>query len=242
MPLSLGSRFLLALPLLPFARSLARSRPGDPHRRYSVLIACTAYGVLHFVLQRKGWYYHLYPINLFLLTFAGMTMGDAMRDNVRRTRTLATIALAVVALPLAGRCVWQGRAHVSLEESRPQVAHLVEDLSEYSLADDDEVQVLDGTRGGIHALYLLGIHQPTRFVYDIHFYHDVEDPLIRSLRSEFLEAMSRDLPRLVVQFDYTWVHPGGFSKRESFPELAGLLDEHYRADTSRHGYTIYVRK
>jgi hypothetical protein len=106
----------------------------------------------------------------------------------------------------------------------------------------DKVQVLDGTKGGIHALYLLGIHQPTRFVYDMYFYHDIDTPLVQGLRRELIEQLRRDLPRLIVQFDTTWVQPRGFNKLESFPELAALLSEHYRADTSEQGFTIYVAR
>ena len=40
------------------------------------------------------------------------------------------------------------------------------------------VQVMDTTEGGIHALLRLRLRQPTRFIYDFHFFHDVGDPRI----------------------------------------------------------------
>jgi hypothetical protein len=240
--MGLGTRLFIPVVVLPLIPTLVRERSGDRYSRYSVLIGCSLYGFLHFLLQRKGWYYHLFPVNLFLFTLVAMALGDALRVRERRTRTIAIAMLAVISLPFAARCFWEGRSTKPLSEVSPVVAGLVEDISGYSLSSEDEVQVLDAAAGGIHALYLLKIPEPTRFVYDMHFYHDVDRPIIQELRREFIEEMEENPPKLVVLFKDTWVQPMGFSKLKSFPELAALLAASYRSDKSRYNYTIYAAK
>lgn len=240
--LGLGTRFFIPVVVFPLIPTLVRLRSGDRYSRYSVLIGGSLYGFLHFLLQRKGWYYHLFPVNLFLFTLVAMALGDALREREQRTRTIAIAMLAVISLPFAARCFREGRSTKPLSEVNPVVTRLVQDISEYSLSSDAQVQVLDATAGGIHALYLLKIHEPTRFVYDMHFYHDMDRPVIQELRRELVGEMEKKPPKLVVLFKDTWVQPKGFSKLKSFPELAALLEANYKSDKSHYDYTIYVAR
>src|SRR5438552_4051282 len=57
------------------------------------------------------------------------------------------------------------------------------------LAPGDTVQVLDTTEGGLHALFRLGVREPTRFLYDFHFFHDENTPVVRALRAELIRDL-----------------------------------------------------
>src|SRR5207249_144118 len=74
-------------------------------------------------------------------------------------------------------------AWIAARERRVQA--LVADL-DGRIAPEDFVQVLDTTEAGIHALLRLHAVQPTRFIYDFHFYHDTQTRTVQRLREEFL--------------------------------------------------------
>src|SRR5262249_34417151 len=59
------------------------------------------------------------------------------------------------------------------------------------------VQVLDTTEGGIHALLRVGARQPSRFLYDFPFYHDVGHAYVRRLRAELMDALRAQPPAAV---------------------------------------------
>src|SRR5207249_1026148 len=62
-------------------------------------------------------------------------------------------------------------AWIAAKERR--VSAIVADL-DGRLGPEDFVQVLDTTEAGVHALLRLRAVEPTRFIYDFHFYHDRE--------------------------------------------------------------------
>jgi hypothetical protein len=105
----------------------------------------------------------------------------------------------------------------------------------------DLVQVLDTSEGGAHVLLLLGAVEPTRFVYDFHFYHDVQSPVIRRLRAEFIHDLDAHPPRWVVLFERGWP-TGGYERLERFPELRDRLMARYRTAVRGDGWRIYARR
>ena len=104
----------------------------------------------------------------------------------------------------------------------------------------DTVQVLDTTSGGIHALLRLGVREPSRFIYDFHFFHDAEQPAIRALRAELIRDLDARPPRLIVMFEEGWP-AGGWERLERFPDLAERLAR-YDLVRPGPGYRIYAQR
>jgi hypothetical protein len=203
--------------------------------RRRVALAGTAYGVIHFGVQGKGWEYHLYPLAMFACVCAGM----ATRVSSRPVRWIAAGAIALLTLTLAAKGVQETRPAWIVEKAR-RVGRIVADL-EPRLEPGDTVQVLDTSEGGIHALYTLGVRQPTRFVYDFHFLHDQDHPVIRALRAEFMSALAAHPPKLVVLLEHGWPR-GDYGRLAGFRELAGWLAAGYRIDREGDGYRIYAQR
>ena len=105
----------------------------------------------------------------------------------------------------------------------------------------DTVQVLDTTDGGIHALFRAQVREPTRFLYDFHFFHDTEQPAIRALRAELVDGLEASSPRYIVVFRTGWP-TGGYDRIARFPELARLLATRYVVDVQRPAYTLYAKR
>jgi hypothetical protein len=103
------------------------------------------------------------------------------------------------------------------------------------------VQVLDTTSGGVHALLRLGLRQPTRFLYDFHFFHHPDDPRIRALRAELVAGLTAGRPAAVVVLEESW--PGlGYDRLATFPELVELLERSFTLAVTGPGYRIHAQR
>jgi hypothetical protein len=227
--LALGAGAVLSL-----GSALARSRLTA---RHALAALGAAYGLVHFVGQGKGWEYHLYPLAAFsavlLFSEVGRLAGEGRRLAAAPLAACAAVAVALLAVKgvEAGDAAWIGA-----KERR--VAAVVRDLAG-RLGPGDTVQVLDTTDGGAHALLRLHAVEPTRFVYDFHFFHDVDAPMIRRLRAELVASLDARPPRAIVLFERGWP-AGGYERVARFPELAARLAR-YRFAAQGDGYRLYAR-
>ena len=127
-------------------------------------------------------------------------------------------------------------AWIAAKEHR--VSAVVADLGS-RLGPEDFVQVLDTTEAGVHALLRLHAVQPTRFLYDFHFYHDRESRIVERLRAEFVASFDAHPPKFVVLLERGWP-AGGYERVEGFAGLRVRLSA-YRVDRRRDGYIVYAR-
>jgi hypothetical protein len=233
---------LIGLGLLGFARRL--EPPWGIRRGLAVLGA--VYGVFHYALQGKGWEYHLYPFAVFICALASIPLAARAKtaepsrwdaaSALSHAFTLIVLVLAVSLLLAKG--VEAAEAPWIADKER-RVASLVRDLQ--PLAGAGPVQVMDVTGGGVHALLRLHLRQPTRFLYDFHFFHDVADARIRALREEFARDLEGGRTTAIVVFKNTWRRPG-YDRLDELPALTKLLARDYRLAVDGDGYRIYARR
>lgn len=204
--------------------------------RHGVVALGIGYGLVHFFAQGKGWEYHLYP----LAAFSAVALFSALEPVGRRRPVslvvAASLAVVVVLLALKGA---EASDPAWLRAKERRVAAVVRAL-DGRLVGADTVQVLDTTAGGIHALLRLHAREPSRFVYDFHFFHDPGHPTIRGLRAELAAALAAHPPRFVVLFEEGWPG-GGYERVEGFPALARVLAD-YTVEASGDGYRVLARR
>lgn len=204
-----------------------------------VLAIGLGYGAAHFVLQGRGWEYHFYPLALFATALGGAGLGAALADR----RDLLTAAL-VAALVITGGALWtKGWRNLHpdwIAAKMIRVDRLSAALRPIAEAGGT-VQVLDTTEGGVHALLRVRARQPTRFIYDFHFHHDVDHPYVRRLRDELMGALRARPPEAVVVFERGWP-VGGYERTSGFTELERWLQEGYRLAEEGDGYRLHARR
>ena len=237
------------------ALGLWRARRGAGAARTWIGVSGAAYGAAHFLVQGKGWEYHLYPLGLFLCLLAGLALApDAPRpaSTGRATRGRSPLpigplsARAAAAVLLVATVTVLGAKGVDavdapwIADKHRTVAALSADLAAVA-PPGAAVQVMDTTAGGIHALLRLGRREPTRFIYDFHFFHDEGDPRIQALRREFATALAAAPPAAVVVMRDTWP-ARGYDRLARFPEVADLLARRYALAREGDGYSIYARR
>ena len=209
-------------------------------RRWLAL-AGAVYGLLHFAAQGKGWEYHLYPLAVFLCALASVPIAARAEraQSVRWSRAVASVVL-VIAVALLGVKGVEAADARWITDKEARVSSLVRDLTGLA-GPGDSVQVMDVTEGGIHALLRLHLRQPTRFLYDFHFFHDERDPRIQALRAEFVGDVERGRPAAVVVFRDTWRRQG-YERLNDFPAVDRLLEREYTLAAEGDGYRIYAKR
>ena len=204
--------------------------------RQAVIAVGLGYGIVHFFGQGKGWEYHLYP----LAAFAAVALFTELPGlhEVPRLAALPLLGCIVAAGTMLGIKGVEASDAAWIAAKARRVQALVDDL-DGRIAPGDFVQVLDTTEAGIHALLRLRAVQPTRFIYDFHFYHDTATPTVQHLRAEFLAGFDAHPPKFVVLFERGWP-TGGYERVDEFPGLRLRLST-YRVDRRRDGYIVYAR-
>lgn len=239
-----GRALLALLALLGVLGLLARPRAWSPRLVLAGLGAL--YGAAHFALQGKGWEYQLYPLALFLCALAPAAIARRVDDGRRRVldpgrarRAVALAAWALLVIVLGVKGV-DAREPDWIAEKARRVAALTRDLAPLVPAGAT-VQVLDTTGGGIHALLRLGLRQPTRFIYDFHFFHDVDDPRIGALRAELVSGLATGRPAAVVVLEESWPDRR-YERLAAFPELQRMLATSFTLAVTGSGYRIYAKR
>ncbi len=203
----------------------------------AVLATGLLYGVAHFWVQGRGWEYHFQPLALFAAALGGAGLGAATEDRRR-----ALTAILVLTLLSTAWVLWiKGQRNLTpawIQAKLARVDHASAALRPL-VAAGGTVQVLDTTEGGIHALLRLRVRQPSRFLYDFHFYHDVDHPYVRRLRAELMGALRARPPVAVLLFERGWP-VGGYERLAGFPELQRWLSDGYRLAEEGDGYRLYV--
>jgi hypothetical protein len=217
----------------------------EPARKGLALVG-VVYGVIHFVVQGKGWEYQLYPLMLFSCALAPAAVVSWRRAGLARAldffgarRPVALVAWALLVVVLGTKGVEASDAGWIADKAR-RVAAITRDL-EPIVPPGATVQVMDTTSGGIHALLRLGLRQPTRFIYDFHFFHDLGDPRIEALRTEFVDGLEAGRPAAIVILEESWPVPG-YRRLETFPRLRQFLERAYEPPRERPGYRIYAKR
>lgn len=227
-PLALGAALSVA----------AAASAGRLGARHALGLVGVGYGVVHYVGQGKYWEYHLHPLAAFVavLLFAGLAPALATRPWTAAPLA-GTLGVALVLLALKGVEAAPARWE---HDKEARVGVLVEELRA-RLRPGDTVQILDTSGGGAHALLRLRLRQPTRFVYDFHFFHDVDTPVVRALRAELIAGLDARPPRAIVLFEEGWP-TGGYERVDAFPELAGRLATRYELVADRAGFRLHAKR
>ncbi|HKW91638.1 MAG TPA: hypothetical protein VJX92_07045, partial [Methylomirabilota bacterium] len=238
-------RLLVVLFLVLTVLALLAPPPRDPARKGLALLG-VFYGVAHFLIQGKGWEYQLYPLVLFCCALAPAAVATwrpaewpRALDLFGARRPLAVVVWTMLVIVLA---VKGGEARDApwIAEKAARVAAITRDLQPL-VTPGATVQVMDTTSGGIHALLRLGLRQPTRFIYDFHFFHDVGDPRIQALRAEFLAGLDVGRPAAIVVLENSWP-ASGYGRLDTFPELQRRLARSYSLAVEGAGYRIYAKR
>ena len=199
-----------------------------PSPRACCLIACMLYGVLHFILQGKGFFYHVYPLLGALACFGAWSMP-------RLPVGLFLIVLATSA------SVFGARAYQAGDESRmpgrqimpAPVSRAIEASLTQHLQRGARVQMLDMSGGAFLAMARAGMRQATPYAYWLFL-----DPGKETWRASFIKDLQASPPDAILVTDATWPSPDGFKALDDWPTMKRQIDCCFRLADSQTLTTV----
>lgn len=190
-----------------------------------LVLAGIAFGIFHFLTQRKGWDYHLYPLAGFLFA---LPCSLRIHHHIREKWILPGLSLLAAAwfIPLA----WKGVTHAGeVKEYKDYVRtkSLVAWFRSQQVPPGTRIQVFDTVGGGINVLYRLQARSATRFFYDFVFLH--HGAYMDKIKGEFMTTLTNSPPPYMIFYHNGWLPPDLLSERIGMvPGLAEFIESHYR--------------
>jgi hypothetical protein len=181
--------------------------------RGRVMMGLTAFGLIHLLVQQKGWWYHVYPLGIGLACWgawalAGLTAGRALASLIVMASTLA----------------WLVPASMFRTENYPalRAAADMQSVLEQYLPRRARVQVLDADNGAFLAMARAEMRQATPHIQWFSLLLAKE-----SVRLDFLAALQADPPAGILLTNAQWPNWPGFEAADDWPAFAALLASRY---------------
>jgi hypothetical protein len=227
--------------MLPFVvlglPALLYSRPWRFARGRAVL-AGFAFGVLSFVVQGRGYPYHRYPSEFFLLLLYARAFAAAGRAGIERSplhrrlwKTSAGLAvLFSVAAILPNALASMHRLTPAQDSFDTALASALQQRGGATLSG--HVQCVDMAGGCVTTLLRLRLVQSTGFLYDCYALAPVRPEFVaeqQRYRQAWLAALRRTQPALlIVSSDECGPADFRYTKLTRWPAFADLLQKDYR--------------
>jgi len=216
---------------LALAAVLNISAPKPP--RVRVMIGLTLFGLIHLLVQRKGWFYHVYPLQIGLACWGAWSLASLPPWR-------AVICLLVTVITP----VWLAQQQVLI---RTRMYQFLDSASAMQAALEDRlprgarVQMLDSDYGAFLAMARAGMRQATPHIqwFSLVFAED-------SARHDFLAALEDNPPAAILLTNSQWPQPHGFDAADRWPKFAALLASRYVLDRSKNengiAWRLYLRR
>jgi hypothetical protein len=233
---------LLAATLILTIRGLDRKNWDWRNWEWQVLAVTICFGALSFIVQRKGFLYHRYPLTAFLLLWMALEFCRAMKAQ-DWTRWVGMAGVAGLLLLVPGYC----RSIVRSQPKALLADSLVDDLKQLGgVRLQNQVQCMDMVSGCVQALFRLGLVQNMGYMGDYMFFALPGSQPSPYYRDRFLEQARRSPPGVIVVTTAWMTGPDSFDKVNQWPEFVALLERDYTLVTTRicdpansRGYKIY---
>jgi hypothetical protein len=214
---------------LALAAALNISAPKPP--RVRAMIGLTLFGLIHLVAQRKGWFYHVYPLGIGLACWGSWSLASLPMPR-SAVCLLITAATLVWLVPTA---LTQARTYPPLRAAAAMQLAL-----EGRLPRGARVQVLDSDNGAFLAMARAGMRQATPHIQWFSLLLGAD-----SVRQDFVASLEDDPPAAILLTNAEWPAASGFDAADRWPEFAALLASCYvldrTGDETGIAWRLYLR-
>jgi hypothetical protein len=215
---------------LAVAAGLGIARAQPPRMRAAMGVA--AFGLIHLLVQRKAFFYHVYALG------AGLACGGALSlATLARWRALACLALVVATVG------WQAVAASRRVDRYPELlaSAAMQAALESALPRGARVQVIDSDRGALLAVARADMRQATPHMQSFSLILTDEKE-----RAAFLAALAADPPAAILLTNDVWPQGPGFPSLDNWQEFKAFLASHYDARFIGHqdyiDWRLYLRR
>jgi hypothetical protein len=212
---------LLPLAALAFAAAMSLSRLPTPRLR--AMMAITLFGMIHLIAQRKGFFYHIYPL----------AAGLACWGSWQLARLPAGWALIFLAATLLISVSSARKEAVDPPFTELRAAADMQAALESHLPRGSRVQTLDSDRGAFLAMARADMRQATPHIQWFSLITADRDE-----RERFLTSLAADPPAGMLLTNDHWPTGEGFDTVDGWPQFKALLALGY--DLSTTGTQDYI--
>jgi hypothetical protein len=196
------------------------------------MIGLTLFGFIHLLAQRKGWFYHVYPLAIGVACWGAWSLASLPRAS-----------LAGCLLVTAATLGWLVPTALTQETNYPalRAASAMQSVLESRLPSGTRVQVLDSDNGAFLAMARAGMRPATPHIqwFSLLFAGD-------AVRQGFVAALEADPPAGILLTNSEWPAASGFEAVDRWPQFAALLTSHYVLDRTGDedgiAWRFYLRK
>jgi hypothetical protein len=175
------------------------------------------------VLSGQFWEYHYDPFQYWLIAILSLLVLPVLSTSRY---------VAIPALTLTSCVAFSFGLHHVTKAGPAEHGHVADMVGaiESNVPPGVPVQPIDWTTGAVQALLQTEHPLGTRFLYDYHFYHHVQSPVIQKLRTEFVtQLVTRRVPFVLeVRRDFKDVM-SGINTSDHFDELDRVLSQRYES-------------
>jgi hypothetical protein len=192
--------------------------------RARAMMGLTAFGLIHLLVQQKGYFYHVYPLGIGLACWGSWSLAALP--------TRQALVCLILIVSTFGWFVVQTSDRV---EKYPELraASAMKIVLEGHLPRGARVQMLDSDRGAFLAMARAGMRQATPHIQ--WFSLILADDRVRA---EFLAALEADPPAAMLLTNDFWPKRQGFESMDDWREFKAFLTSHY--DLSAAGQEDYI--
>jgi hypothetical protein len=200
--------------------------------RMRAMIALAAFGLLHLLAQRKGYYYHVYPLAIAVACWGAWSLA-----SLPTRRALACLIIIVSTL------AWCGFQTANRVDEHPELraAAAMRTALASHLPRGARVQMLDSDRGAFLAMARAGMRPATPHIqwFSLIVADDVE-------RQDFLAALKADPPAAMLLTDDFWPARRDLNVIDEWAEFRTFLKSYYDLNASGHedyiNWGFYLRR
>jgi hypothetical protein len=196
---------------LAVAAALSITAPKPP--RVRVMIGLTAFGLIHLLVQRKGWPYHVYPLGIGLACWGPWALA-----------ALPAWGVLVCLMATASTLAWlvPDSMHRAQNDAPLRAALAMQSALESRLPRGARVQTLDADNGAFLAMARAGMRQATPHIQWFSLLLGKD-----AMRRDFLAALEADPPAGMLLTNDQWPKGQGFEAVDDWPAFTALLTSHY---------------
>lgn len=239
MPASFGDLLWGILPLCVAIYALlgflvfVGTRPRNVNWEQTVVLLGLAFAFFNYVIQRKGFVQHRYPLMMFVLLWASMQLSPAIRST-GQTRTLSRVAVIFIVLAYVPWNVWYMTRYPQTDLYRQTLMNDLRDISPQKLQNN--VQCLDIVDGCLAALYEMRIEQSNGATGDLLLFLPQPAAAVEDSRAHFWQQIHDKQPEYFVLCNDGFGEIYNFNKVDTWPQFASYLASEYVLVTQREFY------
>ncbi|MBN2044052.1 MAG: hypothetical protein JW757_03450 [Anaerolineales bacterium] len=208
-----------------------------------ILLSGVLFGIFHIYLQQKGHIYHFFPLlaAFVIAQIYGIVLAD---HKNHKSLMIFIISVLIMEIALQTFMILPQYNKDFHKNSETQNAIRYSAVLTSTTSEDDTIMIFDVGHGLSTAMYWQKRPLCGRFLYDLVFFHDQDDPYMRTIHNELLEKVASQQCSVIIVSDRGF---GNFPQVDS-PQRIGLIDgldelleKYYQLVESEMG-RVYVLK